>query len=83
VNFLSPVSIIKKVLPVMIQRLKGHIVNVSSVASLLPSIKMTDYCASKAALSGFHNALRLELKQYNKPIYTTLICPYAVNTGVL
>lgn len=35
---------------------------------------MSSYCASKAALTGFHNALRLEL-QYSKCdfIQTTLV----------
>jgi len=66
----------------MIERNKGHIVNVSSVASLTAGIKMSDYCASKAALTGFHNALRLELKLKKHKIHTTLICPYAINTGM-
>lgn len=40
VTFLSPVSIIKKIIPTMIKRNQGHIVNISSIASLLPSLKM-------------------------------------------
>ncbi|EGR32342.1 short chain dehydrogenase reductase family protein, putative, partial [Ichthyophthirius multifiliis] len=83
VNFLGPVSLIKKILPNMLDNNQGHIVNVASIASIIPYIKMTDYCASKAALSGFHNGLRLELKNMKKNIYTTLIYPQDDNTGML
>jgi short-subunit dehydrogenase len=40
VNFFGPVFLIKKILPNMILRNKGHIVNVSSVASIIPNVKM-------------------------------------------
>lgn len=65
VNYIGPVSLIMKFLPDMTIKNKGHIVNISSVCSLMPSIKMAEYCASKAALSSFHNALRLEIKEQN------------------
>ena len=74
---------IHKFLPDMIQRNSGHIVNISSVASLTPAMKMSEFCASKAALSGFHNTLRLEIKFLKYNIWTTLICPYDIDTGML
>ena len=42
----------------------------------------TDYCASKFAAYGFMDALALELKQMNKNIKTTVICPIYINTGM-
>lgn len=62
INYMAPVSLIKKVYPLMLSKDKGHIVNISSASSIAPNIKMSEYCASKAALSGFTNALRLEIK---------------------
>jgi len=40
VNYNGPVSMIHKILPQMLKRGKGHIVNISSVASNMSSIKM-------------------------------------------
>ena len=62
VNYLGACSLIHKILPSMIKHKKGHIVTISSMAGINSSVKMSDYCASKAALAAFHNALRLEIK---------------------
>jgi len=80
-NYMGPISVIKKLLPVMIENGKGHIVNISSYCSLAPTLKMSDMAASKAALTGFHNALRLEIKYLKLPILTTIVFPYLVNTS--
>jgi short-subunit dehydrogenase len=39
----------------------GYIVNTSSLAAVLPVFGYTDYCASKAGIVGFSEALRMEL----------------------
>jgi len=75
VNAIAPMYLTKLLLPHMIKRKKGHIVNISSVAGIVGTNKLTDYCASKFALVGFHDALRLELKKF-EGIYSTCICPY-------
>lgn len=51
VTFLAPVSIIQKILPLMIERDQGHIVNISSLSSLLPSLKMYILYASNLSLN--------------------------------
>jgi all-trans-retinol dehydrogenase (NAD+) len=43
---------------------------------------LTDYCASKSAQLGFHEALRVELKAAKKNIPVTIVCPYFINTGM-
>jgi all-trans-retinol dehydrogenase (NAD+) len=45
--------------------------------------KLTDYCSSKYAAVGLHDALTAELKQTKKTgIQTTVICPAFINTGM-
>jgi short-subunit dehydrogenase len=58
----------------------GALVNVGSVASdnAIPNLGM--YCASKHALRGFTDALRMELKLEGAPISVTLIKPTSINT---
>jgi len=44
---------------------------------------LTDYCSSKYAAVGLHDALTAELKQMKKSgIQTTVICPAFINTGM-
>ena len=62
---------------------RGHIVTISSAASVYGTPKMTDYVASKWAAFGFAEALRLELRKLKKTgIQTTVVCPYYINTGI-
>lgn len=61
---------------------KGHIINIASVLGFNGTPKLSDYCASKAALITYTEALRTELKLSNYHIDTTIICPGHVNTGM-
>lgn len=75
VNILAAILMTKYILPTMIKEKKGHIVNIASMAGLFGVPNLTDYCASKFALVGFHSALRQELSIY-KNIHCTCVCPY-------
>ena len=75
VNILAAMLMTKYILPSMIAENKGHIVSIASVAGLMGVPNLTDYCASKFALVGFHSSLRRELAIY-KNIHCTCICPY-------
>ncbi|NJL99800.1 MAG: SDR family oxidoreductase [Synechococcaceae cyanobacterium SM2_3_2] len=61
VNFWGYVHVIRAVLPHLIERRKGQIVNVGSLGGKLPIPQMTAYCASKYAVAGLTEALRMEL----------------------
>jgi len=77
-NLLGAVYCIKEVLPSMIQRGSGHIVNISSVAGKIGTPNMASYCASKFALIGLSETLYHELRPLG--IQVSVICPGPVRT---
>lgn len=68
----------KAVLPFMIQRKSGHIINLGSVAGKDMYEKGNVYCASKAAVDVISKTLRIDLLQHR--IKVTAIHPGAVET---
>lgn len=77
-NFYGAIYCIKEVLPSMIERRSGHIVNVASLAGKIGTPNMAPYCASKFALVGLSESLYHELRPLG--IHVSLICPGAVRT---
>jgi NAD(P)-dependent dehydrogenase (short-subunit alcohol dehydrogenase family) len=65
VNLLAPVRLTRALLPAMIARGRGAIVNVSSAAGIRPFADETDYCAAKYGLEGFSYSLALEMAPRN------------------
>jgi 3-dehydrosphinganine reductase len=63
-NYYATVYVIKAVLPEMIARRSGHIINISSMAGFLGVFGYTAYGASKFAVTGFSESLRAELKPH-------------------
>ncbi len=61
-NLLSPLAITRHLLPAMIARRSGVIVDIASVAALCPTPLQAWYSASKAGLAAFSEALRGELR---------------------
>ena len=66
-------------LPGMIRRGGGAIINVSSIASLIPIPDFAVYAATKAYVTSFSEALRIELREHGIPVLT--VCPGPVHTG--
>lgn len=64
-NFFGVVRMVKAVLPLMRQHKHGQIINISSLSGLTPIPFMGLYSASKFALEGYTEALRLEVKPFN------------------
>jgi short-subunit dehydrogenase len=58
----------------------GTLINLGSVASDQAFPMQGMYCASKHAIKGFTDALRMELKSEQAPISVTLIKPAAIDT---
>ena len=63
----------------MIERGKGHIMNVSSIAAYISGPSFAVYCATKAYVLSYSRALHKELK--NKGVSVTALCPGYVITG--
>lgn len=81
VNYFGTVHITKAVLPGMLARGSGHIVNISSGAGFLGFFGYTAYGASKFAVRGFSDALRAELKPLG--INVSIVFPPDVDTPQL
>lgn len=64
-NFFGVFRMVKAVLPLMRRQKHGQIINVTSLAGLSPVPFMGIYSASKLALDGYTEALRLEVKPFN------------------
>ncbi|UPL51103.1 SDR family oxidoreductase [Hymenobacter sublimis] len=58
----------------------GAIINVGSILSDITAILQTIYSASKHAVKGFTDGLRMELEMDGAPISVTLIQPAAIDT---
>jgi uncharacterized protein len=70
-----------RILPVMKKAGRGAILNVSSVAGLLPVPNSAVYAATKAYVNSLSEAIRAELRSYN--ISVTALCPGPVETEFL
>lgn len=57
------------------------VVSVSSLMGLIAGAKLSDYCASKFALVGMFEALRLEYF-YDSKVSFGVVCPWVVDTGM-
>jgi NAD(P)-dependent dehydrogenase (short-subunit alcohol dehydrogenase family) len=73
VNLLAPVRLTRALLPAMLERGRGAIINVSSAAGVRPFADETDYCAAKYGLEGFSYSLALELAPRN--VSVNLVTP--------
>jgi uncharacterized protein len=78
VNYLGAVYCAREVLPSMIERRDGQIVNISSGAGLIGVLNMAAYCASKFALNGWSESLYYELKPLG--VHVSIVCPGSVAT---
>jgi len=80
VNFFAPVRLTLGVLPRMLQRGAGMIVNVSSVGGRLGIVHESAYCASKFALCGWSESMAVDL--HGTGVSVKLIQPGPVDTEI-
>lgn len=82
INTLAPIQLTRCLLPGMLARDRGHVVTMASAAGIAATPQLSDYSASKSAMVGFDEALRLELRQRGSRVRTTVVCPYYIDTGM-
>ncbi|MBY0385019.1 SDR family oxidoreductase [bacterium] len=79
VNYLSPLALIRLVVPSMREQGHGKIINISSVSGMVAMPTMASYSASKHALEGATEALWYELRPYG--ISVSLLQPGFVHSN--
>jgi short-subunit dehydrogenase len=77
-NYFGAVHCTKAVLPSMLERKSGAIVNVASITGIMGFAGMGGYCASKFALIGFSEALRDEV--IGSGVGVSVVCPGTTET---
>ena len=85
VNALAPMWLARAVLPAMIadRSRPKRVLNVASAAGTLPNPRMSVYAASKWAMIGWSESLRLELERAgHRHIAVTTFCPSYISTGM-
>lgn len=80
VNVTGLIALTRLVVPGMIARGAGHVVNVASVAGLVPVPFNAVYSATKHAVVGFSRSLRLELRDAG--VGVSVVCPGFVDGGM-
>jgi NAD(P)-dependent dehydrogenase (short-subunit alcohol dehydrogenase family) len=79
IHFWAPLHCIRAVLPSMLSRRTGRIVNISSIGGKVSVPHLSPYCAGKFALVGLSEGLRVELAR--RGVTVTTICPGLMRTG--
>jgi short-subunit dehydrogenase len=79
-NVLAPFRLVRAVLPAMLERGRGTIVDISSLSALAPAPGMFHYSASKAALAAASESLRAEVKK--RGVHVVTVYPGPVRTAM-
>ncbi len=77
-DFVAPILLVRALLPSMIERRRGSIINIGSTSGLMALPTSSIYCAAKFGLRGFNDALRREVRGMG--IEVCLVCPGPVRT---
>lgn len=82
INVTACMHVTRVFLPEMIRRERGHIINIASAAGLIPNPKMSVYVASKWAVIGWSESLRIELEKAYHNMHVTTVMPGFIDTGM-
>ena len=80
-NLIAPIELTRMVLPGMLERRRGAIVNISSMSGKAATPYNAIYAATKHGLNGFTVSLRYELD--GSGVHAGVVCPgFVANTGM-
>lgn len=82
INANAPMLVALEFLPTMIKQNSGHICNIASSAGLISNPKMSVYAASKWAVIGWSDSVRIEMQRQKINVGVTTVTPYYINTGM-
>ncbi len=80
VNYFGTIAVTKSVLPHMLKLKSGSIIVISSISGKFGFYFRSAYSASKHALHGFFESLRMEI--YNDNVKVLLVCPGRIKTNI-
>lgn len=80
VNLWGPINTISALLPGMIERKNGHILNVASLGGLVSHGLLLAYCTTKFGLVGLSEALYQQVREHN--VHVTAFCPGIIRTPI-
>ena len=80
INVLGAVNSVAAVLPEMVERKRGRLVAISSLAAYRGLAKSAAYCASKAAVTAYFESLRIDLRHTG--VGVTIIHPGFIKTDL-
>jgi uncharacterized oxidoreductase len=72
VNYLAPVRLTEKLLPLLKNQAESAVINITSVVAIVPWAVMPTYSASKAALQSYTRLLRLSLVKSSVKVFEVL-----------
>lgn len=79
-NFFGLIAVTQQLLPLMREQKSGKIINISSISGLIGFPGLSPYVASKHAVEGLTESLRIELKPFN--IDVALVEPGSYQTNI-
>ena len=82
VNLWGVIHGTKAFLPLLIASGEGHVINISSLNGYMAQGQLSHYCASKFAVRGFTEALRIEMLEAGHPVRVTCVHPGGIKTNI-
>lgn len=82
VNIEAVMLTARSFLPEMVERKSGHLINISSASALMGNPNMSVYAASKWAVAGWSESLRLEMEGTESNVRVTTVQPSYIDTGM-
>ena len=81
VNLGGVMNGVRAILPRFLERGRGHVINVASMAAFSPAPDLAAYCATKHAVRAYTHSCALDHR--HSPVQFTVACPSAVETPML